>query len=323
MTEETRAEGDVETRPHLSRTGVFALFLVTLVLAVFEPFVLLGVPYLFFVLALPGKRVGSLVAAVAIALWAFAVPGDGLWHVERGWTLLVAGWFVVVTLRWPDVSFTRRALGAMTGALAVAAWFLTLRPGTWSVVDWLVSERIRRGVATALEAMRIVRTEATVPTTLTLTVYEAADIQAHLFPALLALGTLCALAVAWWAYVRFAEGRRDGLGAMKDFRFDDNLVWVFIAGLALLVFGPGSGWSRAGSNVLVFMGALYALRGAAVVRALGGAPSVFTLLLVGIALLFLTPVVLVMALVVGLGDTWLDLRTRASEIAGGSRPNNV
>jgi len=323
MTGETRTEDDGGARSHLSRTGVFGLFVATLVLAVFEPFVLLGVPYLLFVVALPGKRAGTLVAAAAIAAFAFAVPGDGLWYVERGWGLLVAGWFVVVTLRWPDESFTRRALGATAGALAVGAWFLTLRPGTWSVVDWLVSERIRQGVATALEAMRLVRTEATVPTTLTLTVYEAADVQAHLFPALLGLGTLCALAVAWWAYVRFAEGRRDGLGAMKDFRFDDNLVWVFIAGLALLLFGPGSGWSRAGGNVLAFMGALYALRGAAVVRTLGGSPSVFTMLLVGIALLFLTPVVLVMALVVGLGDTWLDLRTRASEIARGSPPNNV
>lgn len=323
MAEETRAGRDPEGRSHLSRVGVVGLFLATLILAVFEPFVLLGVPYLLFVLALPGKRVGSIVAASAVALLLFAVPGEGLWHVERGWGLLVAGWFVVVTLRWPDESFTRRALGATTGAAAVAAWFLALRPGTWSVVDWLVSERIRRGVATALEAMRIVRTEATVPTTLTLTVYEAADVQAHLFPALLALGTLCALAVAWWAYVRFAEGRADALGAMKDFRFDDNLVWVFIAGLALLLLGPGSGWSRAGSNVLAFMGALYVLRGAAVVRALGGSPSVFTMLLVGIALLFLTPVVLVMALVVGLGDTWLDLRTRAREAVGGPPSNNV
>ena len=91
----------------------------------------------------------------------------------------------------------------------------------------------------------------------------------------------------------------------------EGLFWVFIGGLALRLLETGEGLDRAGDNAMVFMGALYALRGAAVVRFFGVGQSLFGLFLLAMALLFATPVVLTGVLVIGLGDTWLDLRRRA------------
>jgi hypothetical protein len=63
------------------------------------------------------------------------------------------------------------------------------------------------------------------------------------------------------------------------------------------------------------MGALYALRGAAVFLFVSGGMSVFGYLMLAVLLVLVTPVVLGMAALIGIGDTWLDLRTRAAQRA--------
>jgi hypothetical protein len=62
------------------------------------------------------------------------------------------------------------------------------------------------------------------------------------------------------------------------------------------------------------MGGLYLLRGAAILLWIGAmaATSLWSAVLLAIAALFLYPVVLGTALVLGLSDTWLDLRSRLS-----------
>ena len=66
------------------------------------------------------------------------------------------------------------------------------------------------------------------------------------------------------------------------------------------------------------MGGLYALRGLAVfVFLVGGAPTLFTVIFGVLAAIFLYPLVLTAAVLVGLGDTWLDVRARA--VAAGPR----
>jgi hypothetical protein len=72
---------------------------------------------------------------------------------------------------------------------------------------------------------------------------------------------------------------------------------------------------RVGSNAVAFMGALYALRGAAVFVFVSGGFSWFGYVMTALGLFLLTPVVLGAAMVIGIGDTWLDLRRRAREVA--------
>lgn len=312
-----RADADAAT-PTPTRTWPRAIGLLAVVLAasVVEPAVLIGVPYLALVFVLPSRRMPAILAGVLVAFLVL-VPGagGGFWYVERGWAVLLAGWFLALTFRWPDRGFSSRALGAVVGSAAVVGAWVWARPGSWAMVDWLVGERIRSGVSTALETIRALRGEAGISETLVTTVYEAADVQTDVFPAMVGLASLAALGVAWWLYARLAHGDRDGLGPVREFRFNDHLVWFFIGGLLLLVLGMGEGWSRVGSNAVLFMGALYALRGVAVVMFFYGGLSVVGAAVLALGLLFVAPVVVGGAMVIGLGDTWLDLRERARELA--------
>ena len=63
------------------------------------------------------------------------------------------------------------------------------------------------------------------------------------------------------------------------------------------------------------MGGLYALRGVAVLLFLAGGVTGLGLVFLAVGMLFLSPVLIMGALVVGVGDTWLDLRAKAMAIA--------
>ncbi len=136
-------------------------------------------------------------------------------------------------------------------------------------------------------------------------------------PAFLGLSSLSGLAVAWWGYVRLSAGSGLGLGPLRDFRFNDHLVWLFLIGVALIVFGAGEGWTSGGGNAVVFMGGLYAMRGAAVLLFLSGGLTGLGFLFLIVGMLFLWPVLIPGALLVGVGDTWFDLRSKAQAIADG------
>jgi hypothetical protein len=75
-----------------------------------------------------------------------------------------------------------------------------------------------------------------------------------------------------------------------------------------------------GSNAVFFMGALYALRGLAVVLSLVGGISVAAGVIGGLVALLISPILAVgvaAMLVIGLGDTWLNLRSRVGAGEGG------
>ena len=115
--------------------------------------------------------------------------------------------------------------------------------------------------------------------------------------------------MAWWLFVRLDRRHASGIGPLKEFRFNDQLVWVLILGIISLVLSSGI-VARLGVNAVVFMGALYALRGAAVVLFLTGGLSLFGGFLFVIGFVLLAPFVVLGAMVIGLGDTWFDLRKR-------------
>jgi hypothetical protein len=145
---------------------------------------------------------------------------------------------------------------------------------------------------------------------------------AVLFPSLLLLESLMALALAWATYHRLSRTRLGiPLGHLKDFRFNDQLVWGLIAGLTI-VFVPALDFlGAAGRNLLVFFGALYAIRGFGVLSWFLAPGKLASTLMVGFALLWwpvLSPVAvlgfMLLALAafgLGLGDTWADWRRRA------------
>lgn len=298
----------------LRPVGLLAL---TVALAVGQPFVLVLVPFALLAFLMPGARLAVfLLGAVAGGIAFAGFPGSGLWYLERGWAILVGGWFTALTLAWPARPFLPRALGSLAGAAVWATAVLFALDG-WSRAEWLVAERIQASAAATLEVARLLG-GAGEPGALSEAVARTAGVQELLFPALLALSTLAALGLAWWLFVRTASGTGAGLGPLRNFRFPDPMIWILIGGVALgLAAGWTEGWGRLGANLTAFMTALYAVRGGAVLLFLSGGVSLVGGVLVTLALVLAAPLLVAGATVVGVGDSWFDLRARALRTSGG------
>jgi hypothetical protein len=244
-------------------------------------------------------------------LAAFVGRSDNpLWYFERGWVLVLSGWFVISVLLLPRSGFLLRALYTVGATTVTATLLLLVRRGGFEQIDFALSERLRTGAADVAAAwsggLGMERMAGQIATA----AQRAAELQVMLYPALLGLASIAALAVAWWAYRRLALQEAQPLRPLREFRFPDVLIWVLILGIMLLLLPSEAVATRLGTNLLAFMGALYALRGAGVLLAVFGSPGVLGSIVAGVLLVLLYPLVLVSTAVVGISDTWLDLRAR-------------
>jgi hypothetical protein len=275
-----------------------------------NPGILIAVPFGLLALFLPPRRLVMLVLAFGgLALVALGETRSGFWYLERGWAFLLGGCFLALTLRWPRGSFLPRGLGAVLGAFLGMGLVVSVRPGAWAVVDWLVNSRLEFAVSAFMQAVRLARGPGAVSEAFEVQALEVVALQGSVFPALLGLASLSALGVSWWLFTTLAKRHEEGIRPLREFRFNDQLVWVLILGVIALVATTGA-LERAGVNAVVFMGALYALRGAAVVLFLTGGFSFFGGLLLALGFVLLAPFVIMGAVFIGLGDTWFDLRNR-------------
>lgn len=283
---------------------VLGLTLVVLTFSVVHPLQLMMIPLAMLLVALPPRRLPLLLFAGLLGLLSFTGSGGALWSVERGWALLLGAYFISAVLLWPGRPFLERALAATVATLATAAALIGVTGG-WSELDWMMASHYRE----VAEAMG--RTWPGGLVNADEVVALAARLPARLFPSFMAVGSIAALGVGWWGYRRLAR-RGEALGRLTEFRFPDMLVWVLILGIALLVV-PQTDWgARLGSNLVFFMGALYALRGLAVLTALVlgmVGPQLPVLLVLGVVGVFLYPIVVAGTLLLGVTDTWLDLRS--------------
>lgn len=259
---------------------------------------------------------GVAAAAAGVIVWlVFRDPpaAQTLWYFERGWALLLGGWFVLMVALLPRWRFLHRALGALAGTVATAAVFMAVNRGGFARLDALVSDHMRAtardAIATWTRAVGLERVSEDV----TRTLYAAVDLQVKLYPALLGLASLAALGVAWWAFGRLARGELAPLGRLREFRFRDELVWLLVASVVLLGLPLDALATRVGENLLTFMAVLYALRGAAVLLVIGGVPGPLGIAVGTVLVVFLYPFVMATTFLVGLSDTWLDIRKRREE----------
>jgi hypothetical protein len=228
--------------------------------------------------------------------------GGALWYFERGWALVVGAWFVALVALLPRWRFLSAALTALGLSAATAAGFLLANRDGFDQLDSAIATRLRAGAAELLAVWTRVVGSEHVGAEVSRAFYMLAEFQTKLYPAMLGLASLAALGIAWWAYGRLGRGERNPLRPLREFRFRDELVWLLVGAMILLVLPLDRVGARAGLNLLLFMGALYAVRGAAVLVVLGrGAPG-------PLLVLFMPPFVAA----VGLSDTWLDLRARRS-----------
>jgi hypothetical protein len=278
-----------------------------------EPVLLVLAPLGLLLLALPPVRFGRM-AAGAVILGLALVGGASQPYslLIRGWALLLGAWFVLFVVVLPRSGFISRALCALGATFGSAALLLLFRRGGLAAADWTVGRQFYDAVADLLAVWTGAGVKAV--TDMADDFSRAAELQALLHPALLGLASLAGLAVAWSLARRAPEGARP-LRPLREFRFRDELVWLLIAGIVLVVLPLSSpALVRAGSNLMAFMGALYALRGVAVLLAVLGTPGVGGVVLATLATLFIPPLVMVATVLVGLTDTWLDLRARRASV---------
>lgn len=274
-----------------------------------------------------GGRLMAAVAAALVAVAAAVVPtavvGTPYGRLVHGWTLLLCAAFGVASLMAPGEGFFIRALSAVGMAVAGSFVMASVTPGgTSNVQQIMVSEYSRQTEATIGWFDRVTaspdwrRAAEKNPDLDAMASSNEVDLRrlpdraARLVPALVALESMAALALAWVAYNRVAKtAAGPALGSLRDFRFNDQLIWGLAVGATIFFLPVFHDGKNAGLNLLVFFGALYLLRGVGVLSCVTRGKWVGTLLIV---LTIFAPALLgALALGVGVGDTWMDWRTRA------------
>jgi hypothetical protein len=272
---------------------------------------------------------GAWLAVVAIVLGWYAAmipvgPGPGSYRfLVHGWTLLIAASFGLASLLTPGQRFLLRALSALGIAAAVAFAVAVATPaGIPSVSAVMKTEFSRRTersitVQDSLAALSPMRELLARSPTLD-SVSRASDASLRVYsadasrmvPSFIALESLLALMLAWVLYHRASSAvLGPGLGALKEFRFNDQLIWGLAVGATIFFLPVFADGKDAGLNLLLFFGALYLFRGVGVLSFMTRSKWAATIMII---MTIFAPLLLgALALGVGVGDTWMDWRTRA------------
>jgi hypothetical protein len=274
-----------------------------------------------------GSRAALALIWLGLAVWMLlqpaGPPGTAYDQMARAWAIVLAASFGLLSLLSSATPFFVRALASVAVTLAVAFTIALSSPSGIARFQHAGGEEFMRRTAVTLGRFQEKwDTEQWKNLTARAPLLQAADdwtvdiereLPKHtipLIPALLALESLAALGLAWGVYHRLSQVRiGPALGPLTEFRFNDQLIWALAVGLTLSLLPAFSDGRNAGFNLLLFFGALYAVRGLGVLAWISKGRYVFIIVLSlipqGVLLLG------VLALALGLGDTWLDLRRRA------------
>jgi hypothetical protein len=327
----------------LSALASFLLLPATPVLQVLGPIaqpVMLLVPLLAACALVGWVSGGRFLIAAAWALLAvgalFSVPapaGVSVAYVEleRGWAVLLAAAFGFVSLAVPSTRFFTRALVTLVVALALAAvaFLGAARPAATATrtiegeinrrtaiaeQEWQQSVGAYQNALTAVGPEGRASAEEMQQAMRELVTTVPARESERFFPALLLLESLVALALAWALYHRLSRARIGlPLARLRDFRFNDQLVWGVIVGIVFLVVPTLHAWRNVGANLTLFFGTLYAVRGTGVLAWFlrSARPGLVTVLAVALLAGLLAPAFALGLGLIGLGDTWEDWRAKA------------
>jgi hypothetical protein len=270
-----------------------------------------------------GGRAALALIWIGLAVWMLlqsaGPPGTQYDQMARGWAILLAASFGLVSLWSATMPFFSRAL--MSVGLAVGIGFLIAlsSPSGIARMQHAAEEELTRRVSSTMQNLEEGRNtpewkELAERAPMLDTWNDDSETMmrlipkqaAALVPALLALESLAAMALAWGAYRRLSPVPiGPPLSPLVEFTFNDQLVWGLAVGatLCLPAFGAGR---NAGFNLLLFFGALYLIRGIGVLAWLSKGRYVYVVILS-----FLPQIFVIVTLALGLGDTWLDIRKRA------------
>lgn len=273
-----------------------------------------------------GGRVLMLVAWGVLAAWMLLQrpAGAGAFDaLSRGWALLLAGAFGVVSITNRRSAFLPRALMTLGLATAVGLLVVLATGGQFGDLGRSIADEFGRrleivsgefAARAQTEEWRsfvskypgagelVAQGERQIPL--------LAGLAMSFFPALLALESLALLALGWALFHRSSRTRvGPPLRRLAEFRFNDQLVWGMVLGITILVLPSLDEARGIGRNLVLFFGALYALRGLGVLSWFL-APGKPTPVLLVVASVVAGPVVGIFTLGLGLVDTWIDWRGR-------------
>ncbi len=272
-----------------------------------------------------GGRLPLALVWTAFALFALWTPGSASAFalLARAWAVLLTASFGAVLLMRKEERFLPQALLAIGIALALGlAAVMVAGGGVVETGTTLTDDVMRRAEFARVAWQQFVAQPAwqefardnasaiLLSTQVESQFTELPKAARTLVPALLALESLAALAIAWAVYHRFGRARIGApLASIRDLTFHEAFVWGIIAGLLVIVVPMPEVIRVIGLNVLVFFGALYVLRGLGVLLWFLS-PGRWMLVLWTIVVVLFLQVVGAVALAVGIGDTWLDWRNR-------------
>jgi hypothetical protein len=276
-----------------------------------------------------GGSLSAVLVTLGAAAWTIGSivrAGVGSDMLTAGWAVLAASCFGLSLLASRSRWFLGKGVVATLAALLIAVMLVVATPsGTTGLSRTMDSVLEVRGSAD-LNNWRVARSQMLRSNpnrqadTATLEMLDRFEAQVSslprvargILPAMLALQTLVAMALAWALFHRFSRTRLgEPLGLLREFRFNDQWIWSVIVGLVVSLLPALEGLRPLGVNLLVFFGTLYALRGAGVLAFFLRPGRSLLGLLVGVALLLLLRDGAAIALgLVGLGDTWADWRRR-------------
>src|SRR6267143_1582256 len=271
-----------------------------------------------------GGRVALALIWIALSVWMLlqpaGPPGTQYDQMARGWAILLAASFGLVSLWSTAMPFFSRALFSVGLAVGIGFLIALSSPSGIARFQHAAEEELTRRVSSTIQKIEDGRNTPEwsevakrAPAldnwdedseTMMRSVPARA---ASLLPALLALESLAALALGWAAYRRLSPVQiGPPLSPLIDFTFNDQLVWGLAVGATLCLLPAFAEGRNAGYNLLLFFGTLYLIRGIGVLAWMARGRYVYVLILSLIPQVFV-----IVTLALGLGDTWLDLRKRA------------
>jgi hypothetical protein len=272
------------------------------------------------------------------------VANDAFQNLARGWTLVLVGAFGMVCLLGPRRPFFPRSMVALSVSLALGLVMSLLGPVTGAHINRAMHDELARRNAETMgtlnafigqfpkewnEIVNRIPQVGELPAQTEKQLNALAAAGQGIFPSLLGLESIVALALAWSLYHRLSRARLGPpLAQLREFRFNDQFVWGLILGLAI-VFLPMLEPVRAlGRNLLVFFSAIYAVRGLGVLSWFTAPGTLTVTASVGFAMLWLPVLNAIAALGflilgiaafgLGLGDTWADWRNRPKPTGTGN-----
>jgi hypothetical protein len=264
------------------------------------------------------------VALAAILLASPAGPPESAYNwLTRGWALLLAASFGLVSVIAATEAFLPRALSALAVATSMAFAVVLVSPGGPTRVSNAMASEYNRRNDQSIASLRevsaqpawkdIMRKSPSLQRLTDESEEQLASIpkwSTILVPALLALESLAAMGLGWALFHKMSNVPiGPSLGRLRDFRFNDQLVWGVAVGASIYLLPAFAEGKNAGLNLLVFFGFLYLLRGAGILAWMSRTRALTFMLVV--LTVFAWPLIAALAFGLGLGDTWLDLRTRA------------